>query len=133
MLTVGTGKFLTALQAARTHGNSFEDANTLRRAAMTLHRWDEAECGNSDQWKSWSIERDDESGIPYMCLYFHDRNGVSRRRIPDREAGALQHVDAICRRYSAHFYHQGDPRGASLYVSTVPLNGTNYSGLGVAI
>ena len=112
---------------------SFEDANTLRRAAITLHGWDEAECGNSDQWKSWSIERDEESGIPYMCLYFHDRNGVARRRIPDREAGALRRVAAICGKYGARFYHQSDPRGASLYIGAVPLTDTNYSSLGVAV
>lgn len=39
---------------------SFDDANALRRAAKTLQRWSENECGNSDNYKSWAIERDEE-------------------------------------------------------------------------
>lgn len=94
---------------------SFDEANTLRRAQLTLHRWAEQECGDSNSYGSWSIERDENTGIPYMCRYPHDR-AVCRSRIPDREAGALRRIKAICKEHGLHYYHQTDPRGCALYV-----------------
>lgn len=38
---------------------TFDDANELRRAQLTLHRWSELECGDGDDYKSWSIEREE--------------------------------------------------------------------------
>lgn len=120
---------------ARGLSMSFEDVNTLRRAQLTLHRWDELECGDSNEYASWAIERDETTGAPYMVRYIHDRNAPitpRRQRIPDREAGALRRVAAICAKYGAHYYHQGDPRGCALYVGPEPLPDNNYT-RGVAI
>mgnify|MGYP001581465056 CR=1 FL=1 len=118
--------------SARGLDMSFEDANTLRRAQLTLRRWGELECGDSDQYASYAIERDEETGKPYRTVYRHDRNGRERYAIPDREAGALRRVAEVCKRYGAHYYHQGDPRGCALYVAPVPLPDNDYNRVGVA-
>ena len=113
------------------HAITFEDANALRRAQITLRRWAELECGDGDQWKSWAIERDEETGIAYMATYPHD--GKRRAyRIPDREAGALRRVAEVCARYGAFYYHQTDPRGCALYVSAQPIPGNDYNRQAVA-
>ena len=110
---------------------SFDDARTLRRAGMTLHRWSELECGDGNDYASWSIERDAETNKPYLCTYPHE--GKSRRRpIPDRETGALKRVHKLCVVLGLKYYHQTDPRGCSLYVSTENLTDQNYNN-GVAI
>lgn len=107
-------------------------ACTLRRAEMTLHRWAELECGDSDAWKSWGIERDETTDIPYMCIYPH--SGKSRRyRIPDREKGALRRIAQVCGKLGLYFYHQTDPRGCALYVAREPMTGSNYSSIGRAV
>ena len=97
-------------------GISREDAFSLRRISMTLHRWHELECGDGNDSASWSIERDETTGKPYMVTYPH--TGKSRRSpIPDRESGALKRLKAIMERYlGKSAYVQGDPRGASLYI-----------------
>lgn len=38
-------------------GFSFEEASTLRRISMTLHRWHEMECGDGNDYASWCIVR----------------------------------------------------------------------------
>ena len=105
---------------------SFDDANALRRAQLTLHRWAELECGDGNDYASWAIERDEESGVPYMRTYPHDGK-VRQHRIPDREKGALTRVAAICKDNGLHFYHQTDPRGCALYVSNEPLTDSYYT------
>lgn len=108
-----------------------ESINALRRASMTLHRWAEGECGDSNDYASWCIVRDDD-GKTYRETYPH--NGKMRReRIPDRESGALRAVKRVCEENGLHFYHQTDPRGCALYVSNEPLDDQNYSSRGVAI
>jgi hypothetical protein len=108
-----------------------EDARLLRRAALTLQRWSELECGDSNNYGSWAIERDDNGdGPPYMV--HHHWHGAAigtttRTRIPDREAGALRRVAALCHARGWHYFHQTDPRGCPLYVSTEPLTDTNYT------
>jgi len=105
---------------------SFDEANTLRRAEKTLHRWAELECGDSGPYASWSIERDGQTGKPYWCVYPH--TGEARRSpIADREAGALKRIKAICDAHGIHFYHQTDPRGCALYVSAEPIKDYDYS------
>src|SRR3990172_3538068 len=99
---------------------NFEDANTLRRAQLTLHRWAELECGDGNDYSSWAIERDEETSLPYFCRYPHTGKSY-RTRIADREAGALRRITEVCHRNNLHFYHQGDPRGCALYVSHEPL------------
>lgn len=105
----------------------FDDANTLRRAQIALHRWAELECGDGNDHMSWAIERDEDSGKPYFCTYPNDDRPERRRRIADREAGALRRVTAICKRLNAHFYHQTDPRGCALYVSAEPILDHDYT------
>ena len=110
---------------------SWTDAETLRRAELTLQRWGELECGNGNDYASWAIERDETTGKPFMVTRPH--SGKTRRHaIPDREAGALRRVAELCKRLGLHFYHQGDPRGCALYVSAEPLTYQNYSSRGVA-
>lgn len=107
-----------------------DQANTLRRAEMTLHRWGELECGDGNDYASWAIERDETSGKPYRCTYPHTGKS-SRQLIPDREKGALGRVADLCKVMGLHFYHQTDPRGCALYVADVPLDAMNYSTTGV--
>ena len=115
----------------------FDDANALRRAELTLHRWAEMECGMSNDYNAWMIERDlgderhGEAGRPFMTIYPHGKVNSYSYRIPDRERGALRRVAAICERIGAHYYHQTDPRGCALYVSNEPLPNNNYT-IGVA-
>jgi hypothetical protein len=103
-------------------GLSAVDADRIRRIAMTLSRWDEAEC-NGD------IQRDETTNKPVRC-YETKYDGKWTRRsypIPDRESGAIRRLNAICKEYGLFFYHQTDPRGASLYLSKEEINGNNYT------
>ena len=92
-------------------GISSGDAMTLRRVAMTLHRWQELTCGTD----LGAIERDEDTG---RCYWQNGRHDTGRRwRTPDREKGAVKRLAAIMTRYPAlDSYVQGDPRGASLYI-----------------
>ncbi len=108
-------------------GISYEHANALRRISMTLQRWGELECGDGNDYCSWSIERDEVTDKPYMVTYPH--NGKSRRRpVADREKGALKRLQAIMSKHPDLLaYHQTDPRGCAVYLvrkSDVP-EGTN--------
>jgi len=126
-------------------GISRDDAFQLRRIAMTLHRWFELECGDSDNYKSWCLTRghapkrefyrDPETqasrwrtigeftyaddGVPYIETHLHSENKPRYTRIADREAGARRRLARILKRYP-HLtaYVQTDPRGASLYILT---------------
>lgn len=119
-------------------GFTYEEAVALRRIEMTLQRWGELECGNGNDYGSWAIERDEQTGKPFM-VHHHYRHGqgqdtISRHACADREAGALRRLVAIVgarnereksadlRRASAaghvFAYHQGDPRGCALYLLT---------------
>ncbi len=115
---------------------SFDDANTLRRAELTLQRWAEQECGDGNNYSSWAIERDEVTDIPYMVRHHYKhglgKDSVSRTRIADREAGALRRIKAVCERNGLNYYHQTDPRGCALYVSNQPFADFNYSSVGVA-
>jgi len=106
---------------------SFEQANILRRAQLTLRGWAEAECGNSGLSSSWATERDEDTGKPFHCVYPHDSTKVRRTPIADREAGALDRVRGVCAALRAFYYHQTDPRGCSLHVSAERLTDQNYS------
>lgn len=101
---------------------SFADVNALRRAQLTLHRWAELECGTDNG----CIERDEYSGIP-QWRYASDTGKYCGYPVPDREAGALKRIQAICQANSLHYYHQTDPRGCALYVSNAPLSDSHYT------
>lgn len=114
-------------------GVSYEQAESLRRASLTLHRWAEGECGSSGTHASWCIERDEKTGRPQRVTYPHAAGGkVWRLPIPDREAGALRRIARILTPLGLNFFHQGDPRGCALYVSREPLTDSTYN-RGVAV
>jgi hypothetical protein len=119
-------------------GFTASEAESLRRISMTLRRWHELECGID----SGCIERDEKTGRPYWVNY-HSRylsanDPRSRRRIADREAGALRRLNVILKNVNARrpylsrpvrdglpnggemkllqTYIQTDPRGAALYI-----------------
>lgn len=113
-----------------TAGIPMPDADQLRRIAMTLHRWHELECGDSNNWCSTCLVRGhevngeftyDDNGKPYNEVHHHAGNAkASYYRVPDRERGALKRLSKIMARYPQFtFYVQGDPRGAPLYI--VPI------------
>lgn len=95
------------------YGISHDDVEALFRIERTLSRWSEQECGDE---RGRAIERDDKTGKTYMS--FESGNGKrAYYAVPDREGGALRRLEAIMRRYPAlRYYHQGDPRGCSLYI-----------------
>lgn len=100
-------------------GFTFDEAQKLRRIEMTLSRWGELECGGSNDYASWAIERDEKTDKPYMVRHIYsDKSGkVHRSPIADREKGALRRLDAIMATHPALIsYHQGDPRGCCLYI-----------------
>lgn len=111
------------IERLKAAGISNDDAWTLRRISLTLHRWHELECGDSNEYGSWAIERDGDepNSKPYMVRR-HYRHGagkdtVSRTPIPDRETGARKRLAGIMERYTQLIaYVQGDPRGAALYI-----------------
>ena len=104
------------IRRLREAGISWEHANTVRRISMTLQRWGELECGDGNDYASWAIERDEQTGKPYMVRYPH--NGKSYRTpVADREKGALKRLQAIMSHYPNYVaYHQTDPRGCAVYV-----------------
>jgi hypothetical protein len=114
-------------------GFTFDECEKLRRISMTLRRWFELECGNGDDRRSWAIERDETTEIPYMVTH-HQDGKTTRHRVADRETGARRRLSAIIhavneRRFiddsisamepkcdDLSTYIQGDPRGAALYI-----------------
>lgn len=121
-------KTITLIDRAALYGIllSFEQAHTLRRAELTLHRWAELECGDSNEHASYAVERDETSNRPFMVIYSH--NGKTRRYpVADREAGALKRVAAVCKKAGIFFFHQTDPRGCALYISKEQLSANDYS------
>ncbi len=114
------------LDRLRDLGFTYDEAESLRRIEMTLQRWGELECGNSDDYKSWHVERDEETGKPSMRIIPHrgDAKGHSYP-IADREAGAQKRMNKIVAARNARrpdqvvAYNQGDPRGCCLYVVPV--------------
>jgi len=104
------------LETLTSAGISLNDALALRRISMTLHRWHELECGDGNDYCSYSIERDENSGKPFMSYHCHNGN-YRKQWISDRENGALRRLALIMARYPAlTSYVQGDPRGAALYI-----------------
>lgn len=110
-------------------GFTFEESAQLRRIEMTLQRWAGQECGDSNNYSSWSVERDEMTNKPFKCVYPHTGE-MHRYPIADREAGALRRCKAIIDARNQRtpggkswsnwiiFYHQTDPRGCALYLVT---------------
>jgi hypothetical protein len=111
-------------------GFTRNEAASLRRISMTLHRWHELECGIDHG----CVERDEETGKTFWL------NSMTGRRSPiaDRETGALKRLRYIINARNARrrdvlpvgqradinaintinvsAYIQTDPRGAALYI-----------------
>lgn len=103
--------------ALQSVGFTFDECEKLRRISMTLHRWHELECGNSNDWASWAIERDEQTEIPYMVTHHYNRPNPTRYRVADRENGAKKRLAKILEsKPGISAYIQGDPRGAALYI-----------------
>lgn len=107
------------------------DAAILRIAERRLHRWHERECGDSDNYTSWCLVRDEDTGIPY-CEYYPHTGKSYRIKVRDIETAELAKVKTICTKYSLHYYQQTDPRGCALYISNIPLADDRYSSDGIA-
>lgn len=100
-------------------GFDYSEATTLRRIQMTLHRWAEYECGTGEGQVSRSIERDDETGKPFMRVQYPTAGGYVDNRWPiaDRERGALTRLEKIMASHPDYVaYNQSDPRGCALYI-----------------
>lgn len=114
------------------------DALALRRISMTLQRWHELECGDSNNYGSWCITRGtksapgkvgefvhDDDGLPYLehQHYGRDIRGAGPQDyttytlLPDRERGAKRRLAKILTNYP-HLtsYIQTDPRGCALHI-----------------
>ncbi len=101
-------------------------AQVLRRLELTLHRWYELECGDSNDYGTmFCIERDEETDKPTMHVC--SPSGNYRYKVADRENGAIKRLQALCEELGVYFYLQTDPRGRALYVSATELTDTNYS------
>jgi hypothetical protein len=112
-------------------GFTVAEARQLRRISMTLQRWFELECGNSNDYCSYAIERDPDTERPYMVTHSHRAPfGIRRRLVADRETGARKRLSAILAARNTRAidaaaattgagvaaFIQSDPRGAALYI-----------------
>lgn len=122
-------------------GISWDDAVQLRRISMTLNRWYEMECGNWNDYASWSIVRGkkdgnvfeyDEDGKAYLERHAHTSNKPTYTPVADRETGAKKRLSAIMAKYpKLTAYIQTDPRGCALYIGE-GLTDSNYTN-GIAV
>lgn len=90
-------------------------ANKLRRISLTLQRWAELECGTDNG----AIERDETTDKPFYVRQYQlgGQWKSSRYPVADREKGALKRLGAIMASFPELLaYHQGDCRGAALYI-----------------
>src|SRR5512146_2165723 len=109
----------------RALGFTSAEAESLRRISMTLHSWQERECGTDNG----CIERDEATNKAYWL----DSRTMKRYPIRDMEAGAkkrLSHIVDNCNKArlthttgdkmtpleGLRYYIQTDPRGAALYI-----------------
>ena len=115
-------------------GLTYDEAETIRRISMTLHRWSEHECNGN-------IQRDEVTGVPRWFSDYEMQRAKSPKGtvIPDRESGAIRRMWRIIKAHPGlAWYHQTDPRGAQVYVYSVDkLEGRSidsvYNSIGVAI
>jgi len=102
------------------YGFTYGQADELRRIEQTLHTWAEHECNGV-------IQRDEDTGIPY---WHSPSSGDRLGATSDREGGALRRAANIVASRNGvrrpdlaagelmplNIFHQGDPRGCSLYL-----------------
>lgn len=114
------------IERLKSLGFSYDEAQALRRIEMTLQRWAEKECGDSNDYCSSSVERDETTGRPFRVVMPHHLKPSEGTRTPiaDREGGALKRLAKIMASHPDVVpYVQGDPRGCALYV--VPKSALN--------
>ena len=114
-------------------GIQAKDAQDFRCDSVTLRRWFERECGGSNNFASWAIERDPDTDHPYHVTHVHSREKAIRVRIPDREKGARKRIAERCDRLGLNYYIQTDCRGLSLYLSREEINDQNYNSIGYGV
>lgn len=111
-----TERTVRLFEALQSMGFTYNEADALRRIQMTLHRWDESECGNSNNYASWCVVRDETTGKTYREVSPHTGKSY-REPIADRETGALKRLAKIMSNHPELWaYHQSDCRGCALYV-----------------
>ena len=111
---------------------SFAHVMLFRRKSMALRRWYERECGDSDNYKSWCIERDPKTDKPLLCVYPY--TGIPRfSPIADREKGARKAIAKLCEQLNLFHFVQTDCRGLALYLSREELTDTNYNQKGFGV
>ena len=117
-MTTKAERLAQLAQEAANYGLNARELTVLLRAERALQRWAEKECGDSDAYASYSIERDPETDQPYWCVYWHT-GPVTRRLIPDREAQARRQVERVLATHpDLVALYNGDPRGAVLRITT---------------
>lgn len=109
-------------QAAERAGLSYQEAETLRRSAMVLHRWSEHECngvicraeaGMKDHRGRPMIE-----GRAYSVTNIDGPGPLRYWLTSDRETPAIKRAAAIAQQHGMSLEVQGDPRGWPLSLKT---------------
>jgi len=105
-------------------GFTYAEAETLRLAEKTLHRWAERECNGE-------IEREEKTGKVYAFSNSSGKRYEFGPRPRDLETGALKRIAATVEARNLRelgpatkadkpelllAYHQTDPRGCALYL-----------------
>lgn len=74
-----------------------DDADAIQRISRSLHTLDERQCNGFSNWRGdWDEE--------------------AEKKAEKREARLEAKGQEIAKRYGRLFYHQGDPRGWSVYL-----------------
>ena len=92
----------------------YDHAAQLRKIAARLASWHTSLC--NDTWI------DDDTGIAYRQTHYGETY-----RVPNPGPGLESRLAALCKELDCYYYIQGDPRGGSLYVSTMPLHHNTYT------
>ena len=114
-------------------GIDFDAVCSFRRDSMILRRWFERECGDSNNYASWAVERDPDTDIPYRVTHIYSHAKAMRTRIPDREKGARKRIAERCERLRLNYYIQTDCRGLALYLSREKIDDQNYNSVGFGV
>ncbi len=104
------------------YGITWGEAEQLRRDSMRLSSWSEMECNHD-------VSRDEVTNKVTIRYCRNDGNMSKPQRIADRETPALRRCEAIAKAHGLVFYHQGDPRGAAVYIGKAEdLHGASIDG-----
>lgn len=108
------------VEQVRARGFSFEETEALLRIERTLSKWGELECGTGNDHVTLLVERDEETGKPFLRRQWADWDGKwhdTKRPYPDKEKHAIARLGKIMASHPNFVaYHQGDPRGCCLYI-----------------